>query len=553
MLPFHLKLPRFGSDRFVILIGDDGAMLVHMSGKQVRRTSFAAAPTQDEARKLLEALSLAPNAGITLLLDTVEQQFREADIPNVGPLDRAKIVSRRLGLTFPEDHLTGAQAYSHGNERERKYMFAAVPYGGDIKSWFSILAQADNPIDGVTVLPAEAVPLVSDLRSITQKSGASPAEDPAKTKTWQLLLTQQRCSGFRQTIIQHGRLVFTRLTPQLDPSRNTESLIENIEHEFASTVGYLRRLSYSDADRVELFIIAEPRVCRQLTRERLKVKALTAVTPHDIAQEFGFGPIIDPNDGYSDILYAAWASRRRKPQIDLSTSDMRKAALYHRVPSLAAVSGLAIGLVGVASASFSGLTWLELQKEQSALSARVSDAEQQQQALSEQFGSLPIDPLQIEASLSTYQDFTQTLPRIDNLLARIANTLGAEAQVMSLNAAPDNAEQSFAYKYYRQQQPQLRRRGQTSTQTNEVVIALRVQLTGPFRNRTQITDGFEALVGRLEDALPEYSVNIKRDPLVGRSGAGFKGVAGLSVDNSRSRLPLFVDSEIEIRGPATES
>lgn len=545
MTPLSRLMPALPRRRFVALIGDEGGTLLYIQGRSVQRRCFIAFPQGENAVLWSEILAIDPHAPVYALLDVVEQQYREIDVPMVGPLDRGKVVRRKLSLSFPDDHLTGVLPTPTTKQgRQRRFLAAGLPATPEVKAWLEFLANADNPLDSVSLLPVESVPLIAALRP--------PGPPPTSGKAWQLLFTQQRSSGFRQVIAQNNRLIFTRITPNPPLGSGPDGVAETIEREFQSTVGYLRRLSFTDADRVEMIVIAEPAVCERLNAERLRVRSLSALSPAQVAERLGLREVADPDDGHSDALYAAYFTQRFSPVLSLMTPSLQRARLANRAPRLGAAAAIGALVIGAGFAAETALEWRQAAREHTALQTRLMAKRERVAALDAAQQDLPARPDLVEAVIDNAAKLDAVTPRLDALLDALAGALPETTQVLALNAAVVDEEMNFGEKLSNQLNRRRARRRGDGPDPKEIRIRLRIQLPGPFASRDGIAARFDAVTAGLRAALPGYDIEVARDPLAG-GGQGFQGVAGTAVDPSAARLPRTVSSDLVIRGSGETS
>ncbi len=561
----RLPLQRLGfaRKRFVALVGDEGVVLAHVIGREVRRRVFAPAPTPEASEALMETLASAPSTPLHVVIDVLEQHYRETDLPNVSVIDRGKVVKRKLALTFPEDNLTGALPLPQREDAGRndmRYMFVAAPVTEGLQAWFDLFAKASNPVDSVSLLPVEAVGLAAALEATRAEGsgaqGARATSSPADgARNWQLLLTRQRCSGFRQTIIHGGRLVFTRLTPSLEADSSTEELVENIEREFASTISYLRRLSVSDADRVSLLVLAEPQVCAALDPRRLRIKNLTSMSPAEAASLLDLDEVADEQDGFSDILYAAWQAQRAAPTLSIDTPQMRQARLTAMVPKLANVASILLALAGLAAAA---LTWVgnnALAQDNRELENQNRQLEIQRQEIEGEVGTLEVAPERVEAALSGFSGLVEAEPSYRPLLGATARALQPGMIVENLRVEVNGPPLSPAELYAgREDEPRSRRRNRDEEEAPAAgtIASLRmtVRLSGPFTSRDEVRARFDAFIEALSTGLPDYGVSMTRAPFNTGDGERLVGTAGLAFDADPRRMPDFVTADFRVEGPA---
>jgi hypothetical protein len=533
---------RFSRRRFILLIGDEGAVLTHLVGRDVRRRCFAPGPDPESAELMVETLRKEPNTPIHVLVDVLEQQYREVDVPNVNIFDRSKLIRRKIAMTFPEDNLTGVLPIGGKAKGEGKYLFAAVPPSAQLTAWLEFLQNVPNPVSGLSLLPVEAVALTTALRS-------QPAEGAEAGRQWRLLLSRHRASGFRQVITHSDRLVFTRMTPGSDENASPAAIIENIEREFASTVSYLRRLSFSEADRIELTVLAEPQVCEGLDAKRLRIKHLTCLTPAKAAQTLGLVNVADPDDGYSDVLYSAWFAQKQRPVLSIQTSHGKQTRLLDQAPRWLGRAAFAAGTVG---AVYCGLTYHQIYTDAEALAEKTGQRSVlsiEKQGLEKKVGNLEVAPDRLAAVIDTNTSLNDATPRFSAVIQRISQNMDPQLRIARLDLSLKGQSQSIATRRFGKDTTPGAQKADPTKQVGEALIVVTVQVSGASADREASMQSLAMLVERLRKALPGYTVAQTRDPFNLAGGAALSGTGGLSA-NRDAGAAVRLESDITITGPA---
>jgi hypothetical protein len=303
------------SSRFVLTFGDEGASLVRFQGRQVVDALFVASDAEDGLETLRPYCLEDPQAEILVSADVLEQMYREEQLPRVGRFDRLTIVKRRLDVAFPHDLLKAAVPLERGKGGSGTVLFTALPVTETIEKWIKFLESLPNPVTGFCLLPLESEGLAARL---------SPSAEGEERRVWHALVSQQATSGFRQIFSSDGNLVVTRLTQQPPGDLTAEAGAMLIERELRSSISYIKRLGYSDLDRLDLVVLANPEICAAVGGRALPVTSLTTLTPRRAGQALGFGAV-GPEDGaYADILHAQALAMKRRPRTTLPTEKMRE-------------------------------------------------------------------------------------------------------------------------------------------------------------------------------------------------------------------------------------
>lgn len=343
-----MRLNQLLSNRFVLLLGGSGALLVPVrAGKPGRALAVAA---DDAGLAALEAaLAEKPGLPVTVLLDVADMNFRREGVPQVGLLDRPKVLRRRLDFIFPEVEVRGAQplplppAQPGGGRRELPHLFAAVANSGDWARWRDWLKTLRNPLAGLGLLPLELADMASALRDPVADGDLAEGEEP-----WTLLVLNHWSGGIRQVVLRGKELVLTRMTPLAMLAAGL-----GIAGELRATLGYLARLGFSGRAGIQVVGVGPAAweealevsglpISRSLVLGRVEAASRLGVSLPELAA--GCGP-----DGMdqADALSLAWAARRPRPGLDLLPPAWRRRGQVESGAKVATLA-LAAGLAGMA-------------------------------------------------------------------------------------------------------------------------------------------------------------------------------------------------------------
>lgn len=97
------------STRCVLILGDDGLQVFNVGRLSARFVDFVPWDTvefENSVRDLI--VHQCKRKPVVILNDMVEQHYRKERIPNVGVMDRANVLKRRLGIAFPNYKIRAA-------------------------------------------------------------------------------------------------------------------------------------------------------------------------------------------------------------------------------------------------------------------------------------------------------------------------------------------------------------------------------------------------------------------------------------------------------------
>jgi hypothetical protein len=291
-------LPFLEKKKFILIIGDDGAILVLVNKNKVEKRLFAVSPSLSDRREFHAVLTKYPLVPIFVLLDTMEQSYTKQTLPAVGALAISKLVKKRLDRDFAASDIKGAILLGRDETGRRDwiYMFASAPVTPVIADWMAYVSSLENKFTGIYMLPVEMETFVKSFQKTAFK-------DKKETSNWQFLLTHNKTGGFRQVILQNGKVIFTRL---IRPGKDVvpDIVAGNIEQEILNTVDYMRRLSFGEEDHMDVIAILSAEIKRSMANTKIRGKEIAIFTPYEAANALGMKDIVGEEDKFADLVLA---------------------------------------------------------------------------------------------------------------------------------------------------------------------------------------------------------------------------------------------------------
>jgi len=510
--PLTRRLRRWGVlrsvNRFLLTIGDEGATLVQLRGAEAVDAVLIGPETEDGLGALRSYLGKDPQAELVVAADVLEQMYREEQIPKASRFDRGKILERRLEVAFPHDRLKAVVPLSAA---KGKAVFAALPETEYIREWIGFLESLSNPVTGFCLLPLEASDLAEAL-------GPSPAGETRQI--WRVLASQQATSGFRQIFETEGRMVVTRLSQRPSGDLPAEAVAQLIERELRSSISYLKRLGYSEQDRLDLVVLDRPEVCRAVQERDLPVASLTAYTPHQAGLLLGLGEVAPEESGFSDVLMAQWLASKKRPEMVLDTPVLRQRSAYDRLfrTGFAVAAGLSLftifELANLAFDAFDTSTTSEV------LGAQLATEQRAAESISKRLSSLEIGMDDVTLVDRTADAIEGESFDPAALLSAIAGQLGDGMAVDKLAYADPRLAGEAGPPQAGPRTPK-----QSALPTLTFTVRLPASLIQTDVQRRQAKE----LRDRLQTALPAWQVDITRLPADALHGQVIEGSSTQSI------------------------
>lgn len=314
--PKKAKTVRAKGKRFIMIIGDEGAILVFMEGMKVVRRLFAPSPQPSHSEVMMEIMRTNPAVPISVLADVMDQQYVAHTFPPVSAMSVGGLVTRRLSRDFQPEDLKGALRLGRDKtgRKEWRYLLVALVKTPLMAAWLDMLMELPNTIEGIYLTPVEAVNYVSMLGKKLEKTSPRP---------WQMLITHNKVSGFRQVIMREGKLVFTRVSLAIDDAIPAV-IAGNIEQEIINTMEYLKRLEFPSSADMDATVIVSQDVIESLDLNRFGFARTDVLTPMAVAEALGLDQAALSADRFGDVVMAAAHGVQKKHVLRFSNAYIEK-------------------------------------------------------------------------------------------------------------------------------------------------------------------------------------------------------------------------------------
>jgi hypothetical protein len=485
--PSDVRRHRQGGDRaerFVLLIGDDGGILVHVKDRRVQRRLFAPTAQPQHVKTMLELLAAHPKVPLRILVDVIDQQYVRQSFPPVSALGIAKLVNRRLARDFPPEDMKGAIQIGRERtgRREWNYLLIAIANTSHFQGWMELMLEQNNQLLGVYLVPVESQhyypALVHALPHRTYEGARAP---------WKLLVSHNKVGGFRQVVLKDGKLVFTRLAPSLDDAVPAV-VAGNIEQEILNSVEYLHRLGYDEGSTLEILVIAAQEVKDALDLLRFKAVGAYALTPLEASGLLGLEQAALSADRYGDVVLAAYFATARRPALALMPRYGRQLAQFYQ----ARLAGRVAAAVLAALIGFSLLSGLVQFARDTGAASTAAEA---RSALQPQLAKLKEAIAEQDAGTSLKSAVIATMQAYET--DRYTSLTFIEQLVPLLS--PEITVSAIKW----QRRPFASGDGSTAT---PLTVDVEFELKGNYADRDQFAKAAVSFVEKVKAAFPEYTV-----------------------------------------------
>lgn len=498
-----VALRLFGVKRFVLLIGDAGALLARLSGANVEAHYWLDGAAGDNVRHAWQILAEFPKYPVVALFDVLGQTYRRDRLPPVNLLDRPKILTRKLEASFPGMELKGGLRLgpAEGDIRGFEYLFAAVTASPEITAWQTLLEQVENPTSDLRLLPVESVKL---LQQLTQ-SGDGAAGKPGQ---WNMLISQHRTGGFRQIVTRDHCLAIARMTPSVAGIESPREIASLLHREIGATIDYITRLGFDRAAGLDAVFIGRNDIGATLKNSQLPVRRLATFSPAEAQSVLGVAGAHDDSGHFADLLHAAWGGSRLVPALSVWTQKKRRARMAVLAQTWGTRAMAAASVLGVLYGAY--LMW-EIQTAEAAYIQAEAGRASLQQRYDAEISKLDTGPISIARMRSISAIHDQLLAAdvdLDRIYAIIASTLSANAKLLALDIEIEPPEITLT--------PAPEQPGEVVSPSDPPPVKAEIVLSldlSSYRDAELAVGETDRLARALSDALPKMHTKIKRQPL----------------------------------------
>ncbi len=521
-----------GRKKFILILGDEGAILVFMQGNTVLRRLFAASPQPDHTEAVLDLLQNNPTVPFYLLVDVLDQQYVRHLFPPVSSLSVSNLVKRRLSRDFQDEDLTGSIQLGRekAGRKEWQYLLIALANTPLIQQWLDLLVEQPNEFKGVFLTPVEGQNYIKLLHKTFSNE---------KPLSWQLLVSHHKVSGFRQIVLRDGKLAFTRVTQAIDDDV-AAVIAGNIEQEIINTLEYLKRLGLAENHTLELIAVVAQEVQEALDLKRFAAGQSIVLTPLEVAEALKFEQAALSADRFGDVVMAA-AFARSKPQLKLMTAYGQKLGqLYNARRGIKALGALAV----LALLGMSVMNLLQVSQSGSAVEQTEAQRRPVQQQLAnvrQAVEGLNKDVAFKSAIMLTHDAYMSNIHPPKEFIDTLAPLLGPDVRVRSMLWGPPGVVSQQAVQGL--QIP-------ASTRPNlphEMQVDL--EFVGQYPDTEALAFVVQQNVKQIREAMPAYEVINQPYPWESRENTNLE----ISFDQQAQQQPEIREGDNKItlifRGP----
>lgn len=415
-------------DKYALIIGDDGAILVYVEGNVVKSRNFIAHASEENLKEFKSILSKNNNAPIFIIIDSMDQSFIQQSLPPISPLGVKKLIKRRLDRDLGADVIKGYVLLERDSSGRRDWNFLMVSLENspNLKLWFDFIDKVDNRVNGIYLLSVETENVIKSIDLALGLPRRSKKNTDAAR--WKFFVSHNKVGGFRQVILKDDRIIFTRLIQPVGDV-TAEVVAGNIEQEMASTVEYMKRLSFNIQQGLDIYVIASADINNVLDLSRILTSKIYKFTPFEVSEILGINGAAQPSDQFGDVIMSAYIACSKVHRLVLSLPKILKVNnLYNLVRYQRTLVGAAV----LGMLSYGGMIGLGLMQKYSEIENLEQQKIIQQRKLDEinaEIAKSGIDIQKVSDTVVLYQQLTSESQSPLGFLSRIRGSIIASVTI----------------------------------------------------------------------------------------------------------------------------
>ena len=333
-----------------------------------------------------------PKSTISIIVDSIDEDYRTETLPHASGGDRAQLISRKQRQLFRSTPYTAASLQERiaGRRREDQYLFAAVTRPELLSPWLRVVNALRIPISGIYLLPVVAL-------SVTER---------LNIKRPNLLIVSRNESGLRQTFCKDNKMRVSRLTPPREQSAQTTAFFAE---EINSTRMYLDALTVTHVDDVVTVLVLDhdgslSELPDAITHGRPNIECVR-LGPREL--ESGLKVNVADMSKSADALHLHLLASGR-PKMNLVPPTLKTRLQVHVFGKVIYAAAAAVAIIGVLWSLVSVVLIMRTSGEVTRLTQETRNFQTQYQAVTERFPEAP-------ASSDVLRDSVEAAKRINAL------------------------------------------------------------------------------------------------------------------------------------------
>ena len=385
-------------------------------GRLALESSFA--NNEDSAQAFRAHLRGVPASLFYLLVDIVEEDFHQENVPFVRGSDRRGLLARKLAQRYRDTSLSLALSlgYEKTQRRDERILFSSFTNNAPFQPWLTALREQEIAVAGVYSVALVASRLARKLAP----------------KRPQLLLVSLQQAGLRQSFIEGGKLRFSRLGPldaadAADPARVADAF----DRETTRVYQYLtamRVLGRDGAAAIDAVLIAPPGEARrvQAAGPNLPQVRAAVIELGEAARAIGLKDF--PEGAGAEVLYLHLLAQQ-PPAVQYAGETLRQYFRLHQFRVGLVAGGAVLCLLALVYGALQLAQIYGLEEQIGIDRQRAQAATDQYRRVTQAFPPLPTTTDNFRVTMQKYAELTKQTAPPERLLGEIAQVLNEAPRI----------------------------------------------------------------------------------------------------------------------------
>ncbi len=329
-------------------------------------------------------LAESENSPAYILVDIIEEEFRQDTIPHVFGADRDALIKRKQGRLFRDANLQFAELQGREEEgrRDDRYLFTALTNNEILEPWLEMLDKQKVPVKGILSLPQLLQSYIQTIPSMSD---------------YALVVSMQSISGLRQTFFLRKQLKISRLSKL--PRFGTEPYAPRVAAEADKIQRYLNSLRLVPTEKnLDVYVLADKKTLDDVEKETSSLSDVNfrPLNVQELATAAGIK--VEQTIPFSELLFISHLLKSSLPNFYASSKVTR----YSKMRSMRVVMNICSVLLLLGSVIYSGygLMGALLYKQQAEDSRSKADFYQARYSMAKQrLPQTPVDPYKIKTAV----------------------------------------------------------------------------------------------------------------------------------------------------------
>ncbi len=359
---------------------------------------------------------------VSVMVDTIDEDYRFETLPHAARADRAQMAQRRLRQLYRSTPYAAwaQQERVVGKRKDDRYLFAAITDPELLSPWLRAIELNRAPISGIHPLPMVTLSLIPRLA----------------LKHTNLLIVTRNGAGLRQTFCKHLKFRISRLTAPRDPSTPADAYYAE---EIGNTRMYLDALTVTHVDDpVDVLILDQDNTLgglpAALSRGRPNMHCVL-MGSEEIARQLAI-PAADLSAS-ADALHLHLLAKAA-PDLDLAPPQVEVGFQVYKVRQYLYAAAASLFLGASVWAGANEIRAWRIADDIVALEQQIQQYQSRYKEVTAQFPETPVSSEELRETVEAAQRVRGALRTPERMLVVISR---------ALNASPDIALRKVNWRY----------------------------------------------------------------------------------------------------------